>query len=74
MDEMKVKLSTNFMKGIVTKIIRKAIRKKYGYNVDILLNTLEVKTMEGGKIGIHLDVDAELTNDEFMKIISKSMF
>ena len=68
MDELKLKLSTKFMRGIVANIISKAIYKKVGYNIDILLNAIEVKN-EDGKIRIHADVDAEVSNDEFVKII-----
>lgn len=68
MDELKLKLSTRWMRGIVTSLISKAIRNKYGYNIDILLNEIELKT-EDGKIRIHANVDAEMSNEEFMKIV-----
>lgn len=68
MDELKLKLSTKFMRGIVTKLISKAIYKKYGYTVDIVLNQIEIKT-ENGKVRLHADVDAEVNNEEFIKII-----
>ena len=32
-DEMKVNLSTKFMRNIVSKLIAKAIYKKFGYKV-----------------------------------------
>lgn len=68
MDELKLKLSTKFMRGIVTKLISKAIYKKYGYKVDIVLNQIEIKT-ENGKVRLHADVDAEVNNEEFIKIV-----
>ncbi len=68
MDEMKIKLSTMFMKGIITKIIKKAILNKFGYNVDIQINEIEAKTIDG-KIHFHVDVDAEINNSEFIKIL-----
>ena len=68
MDEMKIKLSTRFMRGIIAKIIKKAIFKKSGYNVDIHINEIEAKTIDG-KIQLHVDVDAEIYNSEFIKII-----
>lgn len=71
MDELKLKLSTKFMKGIIAKLIAKALVKKYGYEIDILLNELEVKA-EGGKIHLHIDAEAELENNEFMKILKSS--
>ena len=68
MDELKINLSTKFMKGIVTKLIAKAIYKKTGYKIDIQLNKLAMETADG-KVFIHADVDAEVNNDEFMKIV-----
>lgn len=68
MDELKLKLSTKFMRGIVTKIISKAIYKKYGYKIDIMLNQIELENVDG-KIHLHADIDAEVTNEDFKKII-----
>ena len=68
MDEMKLRLSTKFMKGIIAKCIAKAIFNKTGRNVDVLLNEIEVKAVDG-KMHIHVNVDAEITNEEFVKLI-----
>lgn len=68
MDELKLKLSTNFMRGILAKLLVKLISKKFGYNVDIRINAIELKT-EDGKIKIHADVDGEVTNEEFKNIV-----
>lgn len=68
MDVLKLKLSTKFMKGMVANLISKALNKKLGYNVDILLNEIEVKN-ENGKILVHIDADAEVDNGEFVKIL-----
>jgi hypothetical protein len=68
MDELKLKLSTKFMRGIVANLVSKAIAKKVGYNIDILLNEIEVKN-EGGKIHLHINADAEVENGEFVKML-----
>lgn len=67
MDEMKIKLSTKFMKGLIAKILKKVIYQKTGYNIDILLNEIAVQVING-KANIHLDVDAEIDEKEFLKI------
>ena len=69
MGELKLKLSTKFMKGIVANLISKALVKKLGYNIDILLNEIEVKSV-GGKMHLHIDADAEIENGEFVKMLS----
>lgn len=68
MDVLKLKLSTKFMRGMVATLISKALNKKLGYNIDVLLNEIEVKN-ENGKILIHVDADAEVDNGEFVKIL-----
>ena len=68
MDELRMSLSTKFMKGIVTKIISKAILKKTGYNINIQLNEIKLETVDG-KVCLHADVDAEINNEDFISII-----
>lgn len=67
MDELKLNLSTRWMRGIITKLISKAIFKKTGYKIDIRINNLEVESVNG-KIYLHADLDAETTKEEFIKI------
>ena len=68
MDELKLNLNSKFMNGIITRLIGTAIRKKVGYNIDIQLNSVNVIAKDG-KVHIHLDVDAETTNEEFMRMM-----
>ena len=66
---MKVKLSTKFMKNIVSKLIVKAIYKKTGYKVDIQLNDLDILSFNGDTT-IKVNVEARLKSDEFNKIMN----
>lgn len=68
MDEMRVKLSTRFMRNIVSKLIAKAIYKKYGYKVNIQLNELDAFVVDGDAT-VKLNVEARLKSDEFNKIV-----
>ena len=68
MDELKLNLSSKFMRGIVTKLIAKAIYKKTGYKIEVELNSISVEVING-KAHIHADVDAEIDNEELMKIV-----
>ena len=71
MDEMKLKLSTKFMRNIVAKLLSKLIRDKVGYDVSIELGEIEAK-MADGNIHIHINADAVISNDEFVKILKKA--
>ena len=68
MDELKLALSTRFMKNLVTKILTKAIFKKTGYEIGIQINKIEAETHHG-KVSVHLDIDAEMNSEDLMKIL-----
>lgn len=68
MDEMKVKLSTKFMRGIAAKLLAKMIQKKYGCKVKIQLNELDISVIDG-ETNINTSVEVKLDSQEFMKII-----
>lgn len=68
MDEMRVKLSTKFMRNIVAKIIAKMIYKKTGYKVDIQLNDLDIHVIDGDTT-VNVNVEAKMKSEEFTKVI-----
>lgn len=68
MDEMKMRLSTKFMRNIAAKLIAKAIYNKTGYRFDIQLNDLDISIIDG-EANISTNVDVKLNSDEFMKIV-----
>lgn len=71
MDEMKI--ASKFGTYLVSKVIRKAIKKQVGYDVDIRLNDFRAYLADE-KMQIHLDIDAELNPDEFKKIVNDTVF
>ena len=66
MDEMKIE--SKFITGIVSKIAKKVVRDKLGYNIDIQLNGLRTTVIDD-KTHVHLDVDFELTKEELNKLL-----
>ena len=66
MDEMK--LESKFTTGIVSKIAERAVRKKLGYDVDIMLNQFRTTVVEE-KTHVHLDLDLELSKEELNKLL-----
>lgn len=68
MDEMKMKLSTGLMRGFVSKLIAGAIKKKYGYKVDIQLKELDINIIDG-ETSISTSVEVKLDSKEFVKIV-----
>lgn len=68
MDELKLNLTSKFMKGIVTKMLAKVIKKQLGYDVNIELNDIRVIAKDG-KVHLHADIDAEMTNEQFGNLV-----
>ena len=68
MDEMRIKLSTSFMRGIVSKLIARFIYKKYGYKVNIKLEDLDMWVIDGDTT-VKLNVEANLKSEDFKRIM-----
>lgn len=73
LDKLHINLSTKLLRGLVTRLIRKAIKKATGYEIDIQLNNLVVETTVEGKIQFHADVDASMKTEEFVNMISEQL-
>ena len=69
MDEMNV--VSKFTTMVISKIARKAIRKKLGYEIDIQLNEIKA-TIADGRTHIHVDLDAELSKEELLAILKNN--
>lgn len=67
MDEMKIKLSTRFMRGIVARIAMKVISKKLGFKPEIQLHEIAVEKI-GNKIHLHINADAQISDKDLYKI------
>ena len=68
MDKMNVKLTSKFMRCIVSKLISRAIYKKLGYKVDIELKELDIRSIDGDTT-IQTNVELKLNSSEFRNIM-----
>ena len=68
MDEFKLRLSSRFMRTIISKLVSKAIYKKYGCKVSINIGELNVEMMDG-ETDIHMGLDLKVDSKEFMKLM-----
>ena len=71
MDELKLKLSTRFMRKIVSKLISRSIRKKYGYNIDIHLEDLDIESFDC-ETTVRASVELKIDNGELIEILQKA--
>lgn len=65
-DEMKI--GTTFMRGVLSKIMGSALKRKLGCNAAVQLNDLHAKVADG-KAHVHLDIDAEMNQEELTKLL-----
>lgn len=63
-----LKISSKFMKGVLNLCLSKMIQKKLGYNIDILINDLNMEVRDG-KVYLHVDANGEIKEEEFTKIM-----
>lgn len=70
MDELKMKLSTKFMRNLLAGYISRVLRKKLGHEIGVDIEEVSIETIDG-KVKVHLNVDAEVSNDEFMRIVKR---
>lgn len=67
MDEVNIK--SNFIQGIIIKIIKKVIKQKTGLNLELgFIEPIHV-IFDGDKAKIHLNIDAELGKEDLQKLL-----
>lgn len=66
MDE--VKFESNFSTKWLSWILKMVVRKKFGYDIDIMVNNFRTTILED-KTHAHLDLDVELTKEELTKLL-----
>lgn len=66
MDEMKIKSA--FMTGLISKVLKKMLKRKLGVDIDICLNEVVVSVVDG-KTHAHIDADCELQKEQLLKLM-----
>ncbi len=68
MDEMNI--ISRFTRGIISKAIRMILKSKFGYDIDIQINEIKTKIIEG-ETNAHVDVDIKISKEQLTKIIKE---
>ena len=64
------KITSKVVRDVLNGFLTKIIKKKYGYDIDIQINDLDLRVVNG-KVLLQLDANAEMSQDEFTKISKK---
>lgn len=68
-DEMRLKVSSNLLKGMISKIITKTLVKKLGYKIDIKIESLDAE-IDGSDVKLNVSVGANMKYSELTKILN----
>lgn len=68
MDEMKI--VSSFTRKLVAKFIKKQIKKKFGYDLEINLNDLYI-SVDDNVAHIHVDANADIDKNDLDKIMDE---
>ena len=68
MDDMK--FESKFATGVASKLVKRGIANKFGYDVELCINHFRTTVIEG-KTHVHLDLDAEMTQEELNKLLKR---
>ena len=67
-DELRMRLGSSFMKGIVSKLIARSIYKKYGYKVTVRLDDLDIWSIDGDT-SIKVNAELKMNSKEFKQLM-----
>ena len=70
--EMKdeLRISTPWMKGFIANTVKKIVRKRFGYSIDLDLDNIYVSTDEEGA-HIHISANVDMDKPSFDKMLSE---
>lgn len=71
MDELRV--SSKLMNHLISRFIRKKIKKSCGRNVNVSFNQIVVTVKDGDKVRVHLEMDADTSSVEFEGLMTKML-
>ena len=63
-----LKLKSSFMRKMVAGLVSKAISKKLGCDIDVLIEEIEVENKDG-KTHIHVNLHGETDTENIAKIV-----
>lgn len=70
MDELNI--VTGFTRTIISKMLRKFLRKKTGADIDARFNVIKVNIVND-KAYVHIDLEAEMSKNELTKLLKDYM-
>lgn len=70
MDEMKLKLSTRLLKGVVAKLLSRLVYSKTGCKVNIHIDELDVWMLDGNTT-VRANLELKMKSEEFKRLMTE---
>ena len=70
LDIFKLNFGSKLVKGIVTKAIRKYVKKQFGIDIQLDLNTLDIDYNDGDII-VKTDLEIKVNRNETKKLLTQ---
>ena len=67
MDLLRIK--TDFMRSLLSKLISKSISKKTGYRIDLKINMIEAHTMNDD-VNFHADIEGNIRKEDLLRLLN----
>ena len=67
-----MKIESKFMTGLIGKIIKKVVSSKLGYDVDFIINTIQVK-IDDDTANAHVDLIARMPKQALSDLVTGKM-
>lgn len=64
-----MKIESKFLTGLIGKVLKKTLRNKLGYDVDVNINSIRVKIDDDTALA-HLDVDAKMPKEVLSDLVT----
>lgn len=68
MDEVRMKLSTRFMRNVAAKMLSKWIYRRTGYKLNVQLNDIDIWMIDGDT-SVKANVEVKMNTSEFTKLM-----
>ena len=67
MDLLRIK--TDFMRGLLSRLISKSISKKTGYKIDMKINMIEAQTISDN-VRFHADIEGNIRKEDLVRLLN----
>ena len=66
-------IQAKWMKNLIAEVIEKMLYKKFGYELDVWIESISIYSMDDGASRIHLDFYADVNDDDVKDFVRRKI-